>query len=738
MQIRRSGFVLSLILLLSLLAGCKLNNTIQEDSWDLLSAVQTTEGLEVKIAGQNLLQNRKVKIEADSTEDKKYSVKYLTDGVKDNEEFRWSSENDWENPEHWIQVTFPEETSVSGVRLYWERLNACDYALEVSKDGKQWTEVMVKNQAPEEKIETLVFSETLTTSYLRLHVKEVNRLEEDASLYYQNISLLEMEVFGIPRDEFVISSFCIGEGENRKLELPKVPDGYELKFLGAEHGDLIREDGTVADTIARAETEVGFSLALEGKIIELPGMKVVVPSSGKTEWEMSSHEDEKQEAGNKVKDDSYHDKRELEQNCGILSMEWVSFKKELQVNDRTKVEYRILEEEANILGEEGFQITIDADKNVILMEGKTQTALRWGQVTYEQMLERGSGILPAGIMRDYPAYEVRGFGIDVGRKAVSLEFLYDIVEAMSKEKMNTLLVHLNDNQIIAQSGYDGTLEGARELYAAFRLESDIRNEEGVGITSEDFYYTKEEFAQFIKDAKKLGVEVVPEIDTPGHSLAFVKVFPQLGIENPETADLLDVSKEETLELVKSIWKEYLTDTKNQEAVFGECDTLHIGMDEYFGKSREYISYLTELAEYIKELAPEKEIRMWGSLTGMDCDYSKVSRDIQIQLWSTDWANPMEMYQAGFDIINSQNTRLYLVPGTGYDRLDIGYLAKEWEPNVFETSKKKWEIPSYSPQMLGACYVLWNDMVFIDGIEIREEDIFARFEEPLGIIADKLW
>lgn len=747
MNRKKARYLGIFILVLGLLAGChKEDRTSANDtSWQLLSAEQTKEGLEVKIGGENLLQNRKVKIEADSVEDRKYSVKNLTDGIVDDESLRWSSENNWEDSRHWVQIRFPQRTLISAVRLFWERQNVCQYSLEISEDGEQWTQVLAKTQMPEDKIETLLLDKAVQTTYLRLYVKDVNKSEEDFSLYYQNVSLLEMEVYGELKDEFVISSSCVGKGTGRSLQIPSVPEGYELQFLGAEHEALITSEGKVADTIAEAETGVGFSLTYDEKTIELPPMKVKVLAS---ESQISSKTG-KVDINSEKNAVSANVQEEVEQNSEInkeyLSnfykiepMEWVSFGKDLEVNESTTVEYQLLEKETKILGEEGFQLTIDAENNYVLIEGKTQAALCFGRVTYEKMLEIGNGKLPAGKMRDYPAYEVRGFGIDVGRQPVSMNFLYELVEALSKEKMNTLLVHLNDNQIITQSGYDGTMEGARKLYAGFRLESEICNKDGEGITSKDLFYTKEEFAKFISEAREYGVEVIPEIDTPGHSLALVKVFPELGIQNPETADLLDVSKKETRELVKNIWKEYLTEENGESAVFAQCDTLHIGMDEYFGKSEEYISYLVELSEYIKELAPEKEIRMWGSLTGMDCDYSEVSKDISIQLWSTDWANPEEMYQAGFDIINSQNTRLYLVPGTGYDRLDTEYLKNHWEPNIFENSKEKWEIPSYSSQMQGACYMLWNDMVFHEGMDITEEEMFARFEEPLGIIADKLW
>ena len=82
------------------------------------------------------------------------------------------------------------------------------------------------------------------------------------------------------------------------------------------------------------------------------------------------------------------------------------------------------------------------------------------------LCENETGYLPCGIIRDYPLYEVRGFGIDVGRRAISMDLLYEIVKELSAHKMNTLQVHLNDNQIITQSGYDGTMEGAMNLYRA--------------------------------------------------------------------------------------------------------------------------------------------------------------------------------------------------------------------------------------------------------------------------------
>ena len=270
MKRKKRGWVFGLLLLTGLLWGCGKGKNAEEKNWQVLSAVPVAEGMEIKIAGENLLRNKKVKLEADSIEDEKYSVKALTDGITEDESLRWSSENDWENSEHWLKIEFPQKTRVSAVKLFWERLNVCDYALEISENGKDWEEVFVSRENPKDREQTIVLDKQVTTTFLRLHVRKVNQLEEDFSIYYQNVSLLEIQAFGSFVDEFIISSSCVKEGKDRMMEIPEVPKDYELRFLGADHEALIAPDGKVADTISETSTKVGFSLSKGGETVELP------------------------------------------------------------------------------------------------------------------------------------------------------------------------------------------------------------------------------------------------------------------------------------------------------------------------------------------------------------------------------------------------------------------------------------------------------------------------------------
>lgn len=733
------------------------NANIDQPSLRPACVRQEEGGLRVDMVSENLILHRGVQLRADSVEDRAFAAHLAGDGVADQEESRWSSANDWEKNDHWLEAAFPQETRIGCVRIYWERTNACTYSLEISADGRAWESVAYFQDEPKEREQYILLESPVTTRYLRLHVTEVRKEEEDLSLYYQNVSVLEFEAYDVP-EVLRISKPCIGTGTGRTLPIPEVPAPYALRFGGADYENLVRRDGTIGDTLSCVEVELGFVLERDGMEWELPGLRVEVPGSaekrandegtlgdvGTVEWQGSGggvrlpaglHLVMEEDAIEAVKPTArlFADELNAAGRTAILKT----------AGEKSDETYQIRLElngdsSNNSLGEEGYEIEIQRDGTVV--RGNTAQGIRWGCVTLLKLLRENEGELPLGRMRDYPRYRVRGFGIDVGRRPISMELLHRMVEELSKNKMNTLQIHLNDNQIIAQSEYDGTMEGARELYAGFRLESEMRNAEGEGITSQDLFYTKEEFAQFVEEARAYGVEVVPEIDTPAHSLAMTRIFPEWGMQgNPESADCLDLSKEGAVQLGKELWQEYLVPSEDgKEPAFAACTALHLGMDEYFGDGKDYLSYLKELSEYVGFLASDKRLRIWGSLSLIGGDYSDISRQLEMHIWDTSWADPAEMYAEGFSIINSQSSALYLIPGGGYDWLDLDFLEKEWMPNVFWTTQRQWELPAWSDRMLGACYMMWNDWASLNGHEITEDGLYDRFAEPLPVIAGKLW
>ena len=143
----------------------------------------------------NLALRKGVIATSDSTENESLSAYMAIDGDDSTLSSRWSSENNWEDASHYIQLEFPEEISVSFVVLKWERRNAVSYALEGSLDGETWTVLQSFDTAPEMKHQEIALEEAARVRFLRLSTYAVSMNEGDYSNLYQNISLYEFEVY---------------------------------------------------------------------------------------------------------------------------------------------------------------------------------------------------------------------------------------------------------------------------------------------------------------------------------------------------------------------------------------------------------------------------------------------------------------------------------------------------------------------------------------------------------------
>lgn len=371
----------------------------------------------------------------------------------------------------------------------------------------------------------------------------------------------------------------------------------------------------------------------------------------------------------------------------------------------------------------------------IVMLGSDEDGLFWGTRTLLQLFALGDDI-PKGRIIDTPEFEVRGLGIDVARKPMSIDTLKQIIVMMSWYKMNDLQIHLNDNALMVYSDKTGSVEEAFTAYSAFRLESTVANGAGQTITATDYSYTMEEFRELIDFAGEYHVNIVPEFDTPAHSLAITSVFQDLAIkETPGSVDKIDIENPATLQLVQRIWEEYLG---GEQPLFSECGTVHVGLDEAYQGADAYYHYSNAMIEYIKE--HDKKVRIWGSLTSITSDVYINSENVQMNIWKTSWANPETMLLKGFDLINTLSGSLYLIPAGGYDYLDTRYLYESYVPNQFEAddSDEVYVIDYDTPQLLGASMFVWND--FCDNLDmgITEYDIFVRIEDAMPYFAQKVW
>lgn len=729
----------------------------------------------------NLARGKGVIATCDSVEQESLSADMAIDGDDTTLASRWSSENNWEDASHYIQLEFPEEISVSFVVLKWERRNVVSYALEGSLDGQKWEIIQKFDTAPAERYQEIVLDEAVRVRFLRLSTYAVSKEESDYSNLYQNVSLYEFEVYADKPAAYLLERPVIESSKEggRRLAMPQAPAGYQVVFIGADLEQVIGADGTVYETIQEKEVTVGYRVEdVKGReeprevsfTIQVPaGIQAVEQEEGEEQEERRQNacpegmipavaewcggegvfrlgktpriivdtESFLTESVTDAKADTQvlRDMADLLnrqcESCGIIQEDMMIYEGTLE-DVRTGDVYLGCAEKSGGLGEEGYTCDI-TDKCVIKAENVT--GIRWGCVTLMQLLLDGEdNTVPRGRIRDYPLYTVRGFGIDVARKPVSIETLYDMLEVMSWYKMNDFSIHLNDNTILATSGLTDSPEQAMTADSAFRLESDIRNEKGEALTSQEYAYTREEFDRFIKTARIYGVTVVPEIDTPAHSLSITKLYPEYALRTSnESVDQINLEKEEAVILVERLWREALAE---ETGAFRQARIVNIGMDEYYGEGEQYRQFLTRINDLVQETG--KVVRLWGSLSHIDGTTWPSAENLQMNIWSTVWADPREMYEAGYSLINMQNNHLYIIPGGGYDRLDSRELYENWEPNKFYDYNQMEMIPAYSPKMLGAAYMIWNDMSGSLDIGISEYDLYERFREPLAVLSMKLW
>lgn len=369
------------------------------------------------------------------------------------------------------------------------------------------------------------------------------------------------------------------------------------------------------------------------------------------------------------------------------------------------------------LGAEGYRLSI---QDYVSINAADYKGAFWGTRTILQIMEKEvlHCFLPKGMARDYPKYEVRGFLLDVGRKYFKIDFLRDYIKLLSYYKMGDFQLHLSDNAFVKHFNNDWD-----STYSGFRLE----NERYPDLPTKGEFYTKKEFIDLQLLAESYGVNIIPEIDVPAHSLAFSKAFPQIASKE-FGKDHLDIKNPETYSIIENVFKEYL-EGKNPVFRFKE---VHIGTDEYDKKEAEPFRKFTDhFIKYVQSFG--KEVRIWGALTHASGNTPVTSKGVTMNAWYNGYANPIAMKQLGYPLISTPDGLLYIVPAAGYyyDYLDLKSLYNTWEPVVIGDVIFKMG----DPFIRGGMFAVWND-VAKNGI--TAQDITDRVFPAIQVLSEKMW
>ena len=234
----------------------------------------------------------------------------------------------------------------------------------------------------------------------------------------------------------------------------------------------------------------------------------------------------------------------------------------------------------SITEKEGYQLEVSADQ--VTVKGSTEVGIFYGIQTIHKALPVTDGLklaaLPAGIVKDHPNFGYRGFMIDVGRHFFSVDYLKEIIDMLAIHNINYFHWHLTEDQgwrIEIKKYPNLTKIGShrRATMIAWGVEGDDN-------TPVDGFYTQEEAKEIVRYAAERFITVIPEIDMPGHMLAALASYPELGCtggpyEIPVRfgvfTDVLCGGNDKTLQFAKDVLEEIMD-------IF-PSKYIHIGGDE---------------------------------------------------------------------------------------------------------------------------------------------------------------
>ncbi len=231
------------------------------------------------------------------------------------------------------------------------------------------------------------------------------------------------------------------------------------------------------------------------------------------------------------------------------------------------------------LGEEEYVIEIR--KGRVTVKASALRGFLYAQQTLDQLRD-ADGEWPDVIIRDRPRFAYRGMHLDCARHFFSVDELKRYIDMMAVHKMNKFHWHLTDDQgwrIEIRKYPLLTKIGAwRKGEKLFRPDGSGGDPTGALYGG---YYTQEQLREVVVYAAERGIDVIPEIDLPGHMQAALAAYPELGCEGygpyevwnfaGVSPDVLCAGNEKTYEFLEGVLDEVLE-------IF-PSKYIHIGGDE---------------------------------------------------------------------------------------------------------------------------------------------------------------
>jgi hexosaminidase len=384
-------------------------------------------------------------------------------------------------------------------------------------------------------------------------------------------------------------------------------------------------------------------------------------------------------------------------------------------DQREQDQILIIENDDAHLPVEGYVVNNGLD--CIYISGVSSNGIFYGIQTLRQLIikdESDEWVIPNVIVRDYPRFSWRGFMLDEARHFMGKEIVKKLLDLMAMHKLNKFHWHLVDDQgwrIEIKRYPKLTTIGSKRKIKAKRGEKPISEDEQLY----GGFYSQEDIKEIVAYAKDRYIEIIPEIDIPGHSSSAIASYPELScfgkeIEVPTKwgilSNVLCPGKKKVYSFMKNVLSKIID--------LFPSDIIHIGGDEVFKKNwkkcpdckslmeKENMHHVKELhvymtnhfAKYLKK--KRKTLMGWGQILD-----PKLTEDVISQFWLGKKKETYKHLRNGGKVVSSKMLQTYLDYPYWLISLKKSY---EFEP-IFPDLENE-----YHENILGLEAPLWTERV----------------------------
>jgi hexosaminidase len=346
---------------------------------------------------------------------------------------------------------------------------------------------------------------------------------------------------------------------------------------------------------------------------------------------------------------------------------------------------------------EAYRLSIN--RQVIRIQGASPAGVFRGIQTLRQILAASNSatqqaikVLPLGVIEDWPSLSYRGTMLDVARHFFTVDEVKQYIDQMAQYKINTLHLHLSDDQ------------GWRIEIKAYPRLTDIGAATEVG-GGPGGCYTQEDFLELQAYAAQRFIQIIPEIDMPGHTNAAIVAYPELnGNGKPVSPywgtavgfSTFDARNEAVYTFIDQVVKELSS--------LSTSPYFHLGGDESHVTSKEdYLFFVERVGEIIR--THQKTPIGWDEVAQTDLGPGSVA-----QFWASE-KNALAAVDKKMKVLMSPAKKAYL--DMQYDSLSPYGL--HWAGYISVQDAYNWDPLSYVPgldadHILGIEAPLWSETI----------------------------